>query len=481
MPTDVIASLWPQFLALLTFVVSVLAAGHAILYKRDTRAAIAWVGFIWFVPIFGSLLYLWLGINRVHRRARSLRDFRHLLPVHSADACVAPEAASIHQLGPHLTHLARLVGKVTRYPLLDGNTVTPLAPEEAYPRMLDAIAQAQRSITLGTYIFDNDAAGRRFADALRNAVQRGVQVRVMVDDAGSKYTFPPITYRMRRAGISHASFLPQWAPWAFAYANLRNHRKILVVDGARGFIGGMNIRSAHWPALCPKNPITDLHFQVNGPVVTQMQHAFAEDWLFCKGERLEGDIWFPEVPSEGDVIARGIPDGPDADFENLCTTLLGALSCAESSVRVVTPYFLPNASLITALNLAAMRGVKVDIFLPARNNLRLVQWASAAIVWQVLEQGCRIWLTPPPFDHTKLMLVDGAWTLLGSSNWDPRSLRLNFEFNLECYDPVLAATLDTLVERKRSTARPLTLEDVDGRSLAVKLRDGCARLASPYL
>ncbi|MBR9982741.1 MAG: PLDc N-terminal domain-containing protein [Desulfatitalea sp.] len=481
MPLDALVTLWPQFLALSTFVVSILAAGHAVLYKRDTRAAIAWVGFIWFVPIFGSLLYLWLGINRVNRQARSLRDVRHLLPVHTTDARVAPDDKAIHKLGPHLTHLARLVGKVTRYPLLGGNAVAPLPPDQAYPRMLRAIENAQKSITLATYIFDNDRAGRRFTEALAAAVARKVQVRVMVDDAGSKYTWPPILYRLRRAGIPYAPFLPKLTPWAFAYANLRNHRKIMVVDGALAFTGGMNIRDGHWPAMTPKNPIEDLHFQITGPVVTQMQHAFAEDWLFCKAERLEGELWFPDLQPVGEVIARGIPDGPDADFENLCTTLLGALSCADSSVRVVTPYFLPNAGLITALNLAAMRGVEVDIFLPQKNNLRLVQWSSAAIVWQVLEQGCRIWLTPPPFDHTKLMLVDDAWTLLGSSNWDPRSLRLNFEFNIECYDPALAAELKTVVEKKRAASKPLTLADVDGRSMAVKLRDGCARLASPYL
>lgn len=478
---EVLESLWPHFLALFTFAVSIVAACHAVLYKRDTRAAIAWVGFIWFVPIFGSLLYLWLGINRVHRRARSLREVRHLLPVHSVDYRVAPDAEALSMLGPHLPHLARLVGKVTRYPLLAGNAIEPLPPDIAYTRMLQAIENAERSITLTTYIFDNDRAGRMFAASLAGAASRNVQVRVIVDDAGSKYTWPTVLGRLRRAGVPFATFLPKVTPWAFAYANLRNHRKILVVDGVLGFTGGMNIREGHWPVLESKKPIEDLHFQIGGPVIAQMQHAFAEDWMFCKGERLEGHTWFPPLGPVGSVIARGIPDGPDEDFENLCTSLLGALSCARSSVRVVTPYFLPTAGLITALNLAAMRGVEVDIFLPRKNNLKLVQWASAAILWQVLERGCRIWLTPPPFDHSKLMLVDDAWTLLGSSNWDSRSLRLNFEFNLECYDPHLAAALKTLVEKKRAVSHRLTLEEADGRPLALKLRDGCARLASPYL
>ncbi len=161
--------------------------------------------------------------------------------------------------------------------------------------------------------------------------------------------------------------------------------------------------------------------------------------------------------------------------------MLGGLSQARQSVRIVTPYFLPDQTLITALRLAAMRGVTVDILLPERNNLPLVQWACWAGLWQVLAYGCRVFLTPPPFDHSKVMLVDGAWAFIGSANWDPRSLRLNFEFNVECYDEGLVTALDRIINTKLRASRPLSLAEVDSRSLPVKLRDGVARLFSPYL
>src|SRR5262249_52682048 len=160
----------------------------------------------------------------------------------------------------------------------------------------------------------------------------------------------------------------------------------------------------------------------------------ADDWAFTTGEVLRGERWFPRLEPAGEALARGIADGPDEDFERLRLTLLGAITCARSSVAIVTPYFLPDAALITTLNVAAMRGVEVDILVPAEGNLRVVQWAATAQLWQVLQRGCRVWLTPPPFDHTKLTVVDGTWVLLGSSNWDPRSLRLNFEFAPGCYD-----------------------------------------------
>jgi cardiolipin synthase len=161
--------------------------------------------------------------------------------------------------------------------------------------------------------------------------------------------------------------------------------------------------------------------------------------------------------------------------------LLGALATAHYSVKILTPYFLPDPAVVSALNLAAMRGVQVDILLPSKSNLPFVQWASRAMWWQVLSHGCRIWLTPPPFDHSKLMLVDGCWALLGSANWDPRSLRLNFECNLETYDAELAQRLEPLFESKRLAAHQVTLEEADKRSLPSRLRDGLARLLTPYL
>jgi cardiolipin synthase len=265
------------------------------------------------------------------------------------------------------------------------------------------------------------------------------------------------------------------------YANLRNHRKILVVDSGIAFTGGMNIRGGHDLTLLSKRPVQDLHFRLEGPAVAQVQDVFAKDWEFCTSESLQGDQWFPLLASQGSMQVRGITSGPDDDTENLRLIFLGALACARTTVSIVTPYFLPDPALISALNIAALRGVQVNIFVPTRSNLRLVQWASTAQLWQVLEHGCKVWLTPPPFDHAKLIVVDGIWTLFGSANWDPRSLRLNFEFNLESYDRDLAAQLEEFVGQKLRQSRCISLADVDSRTLLIKLRDGVARLFTPYL
>ncbi len=306
-------------------------------------------------------------------------------------------------------------------------------------------------------------------------------MRVLVDDAGARYSWPSIVGLLKQARVPVARFLPTLAPWRLTTMNLHNHRKLLVVDGELGFTGGINIRAGNVLAAQPKRPVQDLHFRVAGPVVAQLQEAFANDWAFCTKEVLSGELWFPELRDSGSVIARAVADGPDADFEKARWTLLGALACAQSSVQILTPYFLPDAALITALNLAALRGVRVDILLPEQNNLPFVHWASRAMWWQVLERGCHLWLTPPPFDHSKLMIVDQHWVFLGSANWDARSLRLNFELNVEAYGREFAERMAAIVNQKLRTARGVTLAEVDQRPLPARLRDNLARIFSPYL
>lgn len=481
---DLLRELWLHIAGALTILLATIASGHAVLQKRDVRAAAGWVAVIWLVPIAGPTLYLLLGINRIRRRATELRRQRLHLSATTTEMQThhVGLVAALPGESEHLDALARLVDRVTRTSLAAGNRVEPLVNgDEAYPSMLQAIEHAERSIALSTYIFDNDVTGRSFVDALGRAVERGVEVRVLVDSVGARYSWPPIMGLLARQQVRVARFLHSVWPWRMPYMNLRNHRKLLLVDGRVGFTGGMNIRVGHVMAAKTRSPVCDLHFKVVGPVVTQMMHVFAEDWAFTTRELLTGEVWFPVVEPCGPVVARGIPDGPDHDLDKLRWTILGALARARHSVRVVTPYFLPDPTLVTSLNLAALRGVRVEVVLPDKNNLPFVKWASQAQLWQILSRDCRVFYLPPPFDHSKLMVVDGAWALIGSANWDPRSLRLNFEFNLELYDAELGRRLDLIVDEKIAVAREITLADVDGRPFPVKLRDGVARLFTPYL
>lgn len=481
---DVILELWPHFVGGLSIVLSLLASGHAVLRKRDGRAAVGWVGLIWLVPFVGVILYGLLGINRIRRRALELRSERWRMDYTvGAHVCTSADfAATVGLQDAHLARLATLGNAVTDSCLISGNSVEPLIDgEQAYPAMLAAIEQATTSISLASYIFDNDELGQRFVRALRGAVDRGVEVRVLIDAVGARYSFPPIHWALRHAKVPVARFLPTISPASLFFLNLRSHRKIMVIDGQRGFMGGMNLRHGHLASENAPNRIRDVHFKITGPIVAELQRTFVEDWAFTTKEVLQGYAWFPTLTATGNCLARGIGDGPDDEIENLQTLFLGAISAAQTSIKIVTPYFLPDQALVAALAVAALKGVSVDIVLPAKNNITLVQWAMQAILWQVLAPGCNVYASPPPFDHSKLFIVDDIWALVGSSNWDARSLRLNFEFNLECYDRHLVETLSQHVKSKIQSARCITLQDMDARRLPIRVRDGMARLFAPYL
>jgi cardiolipin synthase len=470
---SVAAGFWPYLLALADLFVAGIASGHAILYKRDVRAAIGWSGLIWFVPFLGALFYLFLGINRIRRRAEQLERPE----VEGEVPAPAPPA----EIGT-LVSLQKLGLGITDRALVRGNRVTPLLNgDEAYPAMLEAIGAAQRSILMCSYIFDHDRAGRRFLEALSDARGRGVEERVLIDSAGARYSRPRMTGALRERGVEVAEFLPARYPLRNPYMNLRNHRKVLIVDGEVAFTGGLNIREGCVLELDTGHATQDLHFRLEGPIVAQLFEAAALDWTFTTGEELTGDAWCIDSPIAGEVAARAVSDGPDEDFEAIRNVLLGALAAAHERVLIATPYFLPDQILLSALRVAVLRGVHIDIVLPRKGNLRFVEWAATAQLWQPLEAGCRVWLSPPPFDHTKLMIVDGAWTFLGSSNWDPRSLRLNFELNVECYCSELATELTRLLEGKIAASHRLEAADLAAHTLPVRLRNGIARLFSPYL
>jgi cardiolipin synthase len=469
----------------LVVVAAVIAAVHAALYKDEVRAAIGWVSVIVLVPLVGSLLYYLIGINRIRRRAVALRRENQRMMVPLPPGWLRPADVK-EALGGSADAgaVANLVERVTGLPVLGGNRVRPLLNgDEAYPAMLAAIDGSSKSVSLTTYIFDSDRWGRRFVEALAAARARGVEVRVLVDAVGVRYSRPPTTRLLQDRGIPTALFLPpRFSTLLFPSFNLRNHRKILVVDGRMGFTGGMNIREGFVLSEEPRYPGIDLHFQLEGPVVRQLQEVFAEDWEFTTGESLWGTEWFPRLPPVGSSIARGIPDGPDDDLDVLTFALIGALASARRSIRLVTPYFLPDLPLVYALAAAALSGLEVDVVVPEEGNLRLVNWAMWGQIPQVLRHGCRVWLSPStPFDHSKIAVMDDYWTLFGSTNWDPRSLKLNFEFNVECYDRDLACRMNELVDSKIARARRLTLREVEERGFALRLRDGAARLLTPYL
>jgi cardiolipin synthase len=444
---------------------------HVLLYKRNIGTSISWMGIAWLSPFIGGILYYALGVNRVKRRAMRLRRERsHMFLVEE----VAPDAPDA---GP-LTPLEYAIGRLTGLSAETGNRISLMRNgDNTYPVMLAAIDAAEKSVGLASYIFRDDAAGMPFIQALIRAHRRGVAVRVLIDGIGGGY-FRSGTYeRLREAGVPVDRFLHSYVPWKTPFLNLRNHRKVLVIDGRLAFTGGINIGHENLLATNPPHPVRDTHFRLEGPVVEQLVEVFADDWVYETGEKLLDKAWFPALEPCGDSVARAVTSGPDEDMEQIEFAVLHAISCARRSIRVVTPYFLPPDVLTTALGLAAMRGIAVDIFVPEYSNHRVLDWARRVPLRSLVEAGCRVWLMPPPFDHSKLMCIDDTWSLIGSANWDTRSFRLNFELNVEIQDEVFTRMLMEAVPKGRA----LTLAEIEGDSFPLKLRNNAARLLQPYL
>ena len=446
--------------------------GHALANKRDSGSAVAWIGLAWLSPVIGSVLYALLGINRVQRRARGLRRTPLALQAlqHAPAASLTGSLAGLEVAAYHISGRSAT----------EGNAVTVLNNgDEAYPRMLAAIEGATRSIALSSYIFRADSSGNEFIAALARAQRREVAVRVLIDGFGGGYIRSEAYRRLRHAGVPAARFLHSAMPWRMPFFNLRSHRKLLILDGAIAFAGGLNIGAENVVATQPRYPVHDTHFRFAGPVVQQLSSAFAEQWSFTTGEVLSGEAWFLCPVATGTSTARVVTSGPDQDLEKIELLVLAAINEARHSVRIMTPYFLPDDRVMTALALAAMRGVEVDIVVPQQSNHPAVDCAMRAHVGPLLNAGCRIWLHAPPFDHSKLLVVDEQWCFVGSANFDTRSFTLNFEINIEVYCPATAQVVSGKIVR--NFQKQLLASDLKRRSSLVRLRDNAARLWRPYL
>lgn len=451
-----------------------LASGHALLNKRDPRSATAWIVVCWLFPLAGPVFYYLLGINRTVKHQDHLRNAAPGIVTTVSPVPLPPGA-----IPQELQELIRIGDAMTGRPLTAGNTVHALYDaDDSYPAMLAAIATARHTVFLSTYIFQMGQSGQAFAHALAQAQRHGVCVRILLDGIGDLYYRPRASKALQRLNLSVARFLPPRLFPPMLHINLRNHRKLLTVDGTTAFLGGINIGDYHYRGH--RSATLDLHFQIQGPVVAQLEAVFLQDWLATTGEAL------PPTPTiiasgVGASPCRAITSGPDENMDKLTLLMLAALANAHQRVAIMTPYFIPNQELSAALQAAALRGVEVSIVLPERSNLPWVDWATRHALPYLLTRQVRLYLLPPPFAHSKLFLIDSYYALIGSANLDPRSLRLNFELTLETYDPEVVTELSAHFEAALQRAQELTLTALQATPLSQRLRNAFCWLFSPNL
>jgi cardiolipin synthase len=458
--------MWAGILLSLSLVPSIIVS------RKVPQAKVAWLLAVIGFPWIGSLFYLTFGRRDLRRKVLRLKSS------HAPGRASRAVKKLLRRLKLRRTAV-EMVGEVERagaLPPIPGNAFTLLAEgPAAFAAGRDAMRAAEHHIHLVTYIFKSDPTGRGTLKLLADAAARGVEVRVLHDGAGTFRTRSRFFDPIRKAGGTVASFLPISPFVPGLRLNLRNHRKLLIVDGEVAFTGGMNIGDEY----ATGHRWRDVHIGLHGPVVPALQRVFAEDWHLATGETLEGEKYFQQQPEAGSVPVQVVPSGPD-QLEPLAPELMfGAIAAAREKIDIVTPYLVPTEAIEQALRSAARRGRRVRILLPQYVDSRVVRWATDSYLPRLLQAGVEVW-RHPHMVHGKLVIVDDTWATLGSTNLDMRSLYLNFELNVAIPHDATARLLAEYFEGELASSRRLTLEDLNA-PFRTRLARAAANLLSPLL
>ncbi|AMV25086.1 Major cardiolipin synthase ClsA [Gemmata sp. SH-PL17] len=465
---------WLVLAEVLLTVGTLLAVMHI---KREPMSAIAWSLTVLLVPFFGAFLFLVFGYQTVHRRLRRRRERSRVYKTFTArtggpSAGVPPEWDVLAKLGHH----------GDGFPVTGGNAIALYHEgNAAFEAMLEAIESARHHVHAQFFICHSDDTGKRFIDALRACAKRGVEVRFLVDWVGSYGLSSRLLRELKADGGQVASFLPLVNPLR---VNLRNHRKILVVDGHTGFAGGLNIGDEYL-SKCPTFGYwRDTHFRVAGPAVEGLQHTFLDDWYFTTNEAVKGGAYFPasnEKSAPGTVLAQVVASGPDAEYKAIRETYVAAILRARKRVWIASPYFVPDAGLRDALLLAARSGVDVRLLGLCRPD-KWLPFLAARYYWtDMLAAGVKVYQYTRGMLHSKLVIVDDEWASVGSANTDNRSLLLNFECNVQFFDTGVVKGLEEAYLIDLEWSLRLDPEVYATRPFVGRLAENACRLFSPVL
>jgi cardiolipin synthase A/B len=454
--------LWVSFGTGMHLMSFLLVCSHCLRTHKEAVSSVLWMFVAWSFPVAGALLYLSFGVNRVmdkgfkkhiadqkllaERRAREdeALPLAYWRAVHEA-VRGEPDGALDRQLNRAMNSL------IPDHHMLGGNRITPLVTgDETFPKMLEAIRDARHHVHLQSFIIADDKVGKEFLDLLAEKAKSGVIIRVLFDRFGSTRAFlngffhkyQHLGANMKIAGWTQANPLKRQFQ-----INLRNHRKILVVDGRRAFCGGINIHEDN-VTRGGEMPIRDYHFDISGPMVQELQYSFMRDWYFMTDEDpdvLLQEVYFPHLASSGTAMMRLVNSGPTAEITHISDLMFMAIVAAEKQVIIVTPYFVPTPDIVKAMRTTALRGVDVRLVVPGESNHKYAGLAACALYDELLEAGVRIFERRPPFMHAKALVVDDTFAVVGTANLDVRSLELNYETSLAVSDDRFTEELKRIV------------------------------------
>lgn len=454
--------------------------------KGDPLKTISWILVVFLLPIAGIILYFFFGKNY---RKEKIFSRKGLIDLEQMRLLSDDQFVNLPHKDIFLSdkvrskiNIMRLLLNSSKSLLTEKNKVDVLQNGRAtFDSIIEAIEGAKHHIHLEYYIIDDDHIGNLIRKLLIKKVQEGVKVRFIYDDVGCWSLPKHFVDSMTDAGIEIYPFLPVRFPLLTNKINYRNHRKIVVVDGKIGFVGGLNIADRYLQGSEELGIWRDMHLRLEGEAVNSLQVIFLVDWYFVSEEIVKGEDYFPAVEVDEHHFVQITASGPDSDWASIMQAYFAAISSAKSTIYISTPYFMPNESILTALKTASLSGLDVRIMLPARSDSKMVFWSSRSYVNELLEAGIRIYFYEKGFPHSKLLLVDGVLSSIGTANMDIRSFDQNFEVSALIYDEAITLDLQRsyLTDLQQSTE--IKSDAWEKRSRWDSVKESVARIFSPLL
>jgi len=476
----------------IVYVVIILLVIMRVLY--DTRSgvkALAYILLIVLLPFFGVFFYFFFGINYRKRKLYSRKIVEDEVLHQRILTLVQNYSEQVLHSGllpsEHLK-LTRFIGNSSASPLTGNNTVKLLLNgEEKFPELLSALEGATSHIHLEYYIYENDDTGNSVVDMLIKKAQQGVEVRFMYDDFGSRGLGKKFIRKLEANGIETAPFYKIKWYGLVNRLNYRNHRKIIVIDGKKSFIGGINISNRYRNDTQPKNNLywRDTHLMIDGSATFFLQYIFICDWNFCAKNKLQfGSNYFPKYLQEEqirDELVQIVPSGPDSKLPVIFYSLLKAIGAAKKQVLITSPYFIPGESLMDALIIAAKSGVEIKLLIPWKSDSMIVNSAARSYYKELLRHGIRIFEYQKGFVHSKVMIIDDNLSVVGSANMDYRSFDLNFEVNAMLYSKSVTEQLQKAFNNDLEHSSEINPTDWLNRPKYIHLYEKLVGLLAPIL
>lgn len=474
-----------QIFSLVFLITAIPVSIMIILERRSPYKTAAWILALIMLPVFGVIFYLIFGQEYRKQKLFSRSGIKSLGKIRnlSLKQLRQIKTKTVYNKNIHKKeNIIRLLLNNSNSLLTTGNEVKILdGGQNTFDAIFEAIKNAEHHIHLEYYIFSDDKIGNQLKDLLIEKSINGIEVRIIVDDVGSWSLKQKFISELQKNGVEIYPFMEVRFPRLTSQVNFRNHRKILIVDGIIGFIGGINIADRYIDGIKKIGPWRDIHLQITGDAVACLQVVFAADWYFCINENLAGTKYFKPFSERQGTAVQISSSGPDSDWESISQAFFAAIANARKKVYIVTPYLMPPSNILSALKVAALSNIDVRIIIPRRSDAFIPRWSSFSYVSELLEAGVKMYFYETGFIHSKYIIVDDTFATVGTTNLDFRSLETNFEVNAFIYDTGFTARMETVFMADLQNSWEISRDYWEKRPWHKKIRESIAHIVSPLL